>query len=138
MKHIKDRKLFEQKSNFHSNLRDILLDGMNSPMIDDIKDICLDMLDNGFFIELYPDSAGGISIIKNNICLTIWKFPNEKHTAGNQIPFKYSEISEDVERLKSYLGNKVKEMGKWVNEWVPLEVYSGSTINGLIITFKLK
>lgn len=137
MRHLKTKILFESREgkSFHDNLKNTLdYSTDKNPIIEDIKDICLDVLDNGFFVEMY-------SGMKKVICLTMWKFPNMKPEVGHQLSFKYSDISEDVERLKNYLGNKLIDVREWSTSgyWVPLSLSSrgGSTITGLIITFKL-
>src|ERR1035437_8763408 len=146
MRHLKTKILFESREgkSFHDNLKNTLdYSTDKNPIIEDIKDICLDVLDNGFFVEMYSQPLLDMEKV---ICLTMWKFPNMKppmsrEGVGNQLSFKYSDISEDVERLKNYLGNKLIDVREWSTNgyWVPLSLSSrgGSTITGLIITFKL-
>lgn len=77
MKHIKNKRIFE------FNSEDIL---------SDIKDICLELRDDGYIINL-----GDIGPSKYNVNIISNKYPGS---------FEYKSISEVMERIKEYLGNK--------------------------------
>ncbi len=57
--------------------------------IEDIKDICQELEDEGFSVRIIP----GIDLIYINICLL------------SHLYFQYKDVKETVLRLKDYLGD---------------------------------
>jgi len=90
VKHIKSKMIFES-----SNLDQIK---------DDLNDICLDLTDNGFIngpFYKYPTLNKYHLILQKN---------GENDTLDL---FKYSDVSETLDRIKRYLGDKLLDMKAW-------------------------
>jgi hypothetical protein len=79
-------------------------------LIDDVKDICLELEDDGFIVSHHlAHGAIGIAsydqVVNSSdtvMCLCI----NMAGPGNSTKDFKYSEVGEVVERLKDYLGFK--------------------------------
>jgi len=105
---------------------------------DDIKDICLDLTDDGYLID-FDDDKG---TYRGDIF--IYKVGNRE--SGKLTPFDYKDIEEVVERVKRYLvpitesidvyvlfnnSSVFTSINKWVNR-------SENSIRELKISFTLK
>ncbi len=77
-------------------------------VVDDVKDICLELEDIGFTVN------SNYQMSNKTRCLNISKDGNV---------FKYTEIEDVVDRLKNYLGDKIKSVESQSNS-VPLWVDS--------------
>src|ERR1035437_2849647 len=71
---------------------------------EDIKDICLELEDEGFSTITHKAGLAG-----NLECLFIG-IGNSRCITNKKAEFKYGEISEVIERLKEYLGDKIREI----------------------------
>lgn len=87
--------------------------------IEDLKDICLELEDEGFTITFYDQPSN-----ENRLIIRKW----------DSVMFNSYEVEEVVERIKSYLGNRLKQIsmygtplraqGKYSN-WINLTVSLG-------------
>ncbi len=99
MKYLKGYKLFESKS--------------RNDIISDLKDICLDLSDNGFVIEIGSD------------CLFIYK---GKYSGGGYKELDINEINDTLIRIKEYLGDR----------WISNKLFDEDDANGFIKTINGK
>jgi|ERR1035437_610744 uncharacterized protein (UPF0335 family) len=103
MKYIKHKKAFDislEEMSLSNNLANTIKNKWRSETIakeirEDIKDICQELVDDGFNTVSHKAGLAG-----NLECLFI----------GKKETFKYNEISEVIERLKEYLGDRIREM----------------------------
>ena len=77
-----------------------LFESLSTDEKEDIKDILLELEDDGFSIEFDTREVGYLSYPHNYYYVTIER----------KIEFKYSDVSEVIERLKDYLGDKIEEI----------------------------
>lgn len=81
--------------------------------IEDIKDICLELQDNGFFIEVnglsgYQENEHWQQIlIGKNKDMDDYLSSDSYDDLFDNVYYKYEEVRDVVERLKQYLGDKL-------------------------------
>jgi len=84
----------------------------SNSVVEDIKDICLELEDIGLDVEIESSGRfnGLISISKNQI-------GDASQDDSLSEFFDYSEVREVIERLKDYLGNRIISImvTSWVN-----------------------
>lgn len=93
MKHIKSKRIFESR---------------DEEFLEDIKDICLELQDEGFTVNFYNDFATRLIIRKFDY--------QPPHLSNDAISFKYDEVTEVIERMKSFLGDKLKSVEVYLTE----------------------
>ena len=99
MKHLKTIRIFESLTDKVKSFFTI----PSRESIEDVKDICLELTDEGYVVDISDDYV---------IC-TILIYGESK--------FNYEDIKETVERLQSYLGEKIQDKlvftgwNGWVN-----------------------
>ncbi len=119
MKHIVSKRIFESKFN---------------DMIEDIKDICLDLTDGVYNIDIQYNKSGMSLFIKREGKDTINK------------SFKYIDVKEIVDRVIRYLGPDFTDMyilnprnsANDNNEWVLLDGYDDDEAIGSISGVKIE
>lgn len=113
MKHIKDKKLFESDDSENRMSRSLAntiknqwrKESIAQEVRDDVKDICQELVDDGFNTVSHKAGLAG-----NLECLFI----------GKKETFKYNEISEVIERLKDYLGDRIRVSISQGSGWVDM------------------
>ncbi len=76
-----------------------------SSMVEDIKDICLELVDIGFEVPVYIPEGDWKDQSKDGLIL-IGKIDDDKE----QEYFNWSDVSEVIERLKEYLGDRIENV----------------------------
>lgn len=91
MKYIKSKKIFE-----------------SSEVVDTVKDICLEIEDDGLNVEHFTES----SLIKGRKEITNYNviYISSTNWVKGKETFKYSVVEEVIERLKEYLGDRIHSM----------------------------
>src|ERR1035437_8360505 len=91
MKYIKSKKIFE-----------------SSEVVDTVKDICLELEDDGLNVEHFTES----SLIKGSNLLLNYNviYISSTNWVKGKETFKYSVVEEVIERLKEYLGDRIHSM----------------------------
>jgi hypothetical protein len=106
MKHIKSKKLFESITDYE---------------ISDIKDICLELGDKGFNVQV--NSVNIIPATKYNVWIV-------KSIQDTYVEFLYSEVEEVIDRLKDYLGDKITNIDVNVDYyWTNINSRQGDRIS---------
>ncbi len=111
-------------------------------LIEDIKDICIELDDIGLKTIVYPmlDKITYSIIIegKDNdsyVHAAISDTKNDKY-------FDYKDVSEVVDRLKEYLGGRLKELHAYGNDWEWINIKNMSDSDyldfGLDIIYSVK
>ena len=136
MKYIKTKKLFEAVD----TQRDL----------DDIKDICLELEDEGFVVSIDEGDLGRLFIpgsredidnkerMRQRLIFTLRIYKptavgfvdsNGQRHGGhpfNRPPFKYDQVKEVVDRLREYLGDGFMQsyiFGSGIGDWMSFESY---------------
>ena len=101
--------------------------------VEDLKDICLELQDEGFTVRFNPyDGYNEIRII------------HRRH--GNNVahdPFNYNQVSEVVKRLEDYLGDKIKGieiLSEYAPAWITVtshDKYFNRTVRGVSIEYNI-
>lgn len=92
MKHIKTKKTFESLTDKVKSFFTI----PSRESIEDVKDICLELTDEGYVVDISDDYVICTILIYSKTSLIKSKF-------------NYEDIKETVERLQSYLGEKIQD-----------------------------
>src|ERR1035437_509314 len=74
-----------------------------SEMLEDIRDICQELKDDGFYINIFQLDNYILIKLDNYILISKRLFTNHGSYLGN---FDYKDVSEVIERLKDYLGDR--------------------------------
>ncbi len=93
---------------YFENINLLRIPDWNNNVISDLKDICLELSDKGFTIDISHGSISSyVTIYKPNKYITTVNGNNlpSSHN-GNYKEFDTNEISETLERIEEYLGNK--------------------------------
>src|ERR1035437_943085 len=90
MKHIKYKKIFESKDDIEE-------------VIETIKDICLELQDEGYRIEIIPNKKADGSMTQWGHRMYISLEPDKDEYLGREIEFNISDIMEVINRLIDYL-----------------------------------
>ncbi len=98
MKYIKSKKTFEAKV-YGNRLRN----GKPDELVEDIKDICLELEDKGYLVEIHS-RANMLSII----FIQLIEQHDPYRTSDSH--FKLNDIQEEVDRIKEYLGSKMNSI----------------------------
>lgn len=113
MKHLKDRKVFEDKTQTEKA----------TELIPDLKDICLELEDEGFDISFASHESSGnpyTATYVYHVCI-------QKNGT-----YRYNEqVKEVCERIKDYLGDNYKEI--YVRPTIGDEYYRGSKIPEIFV-----
>lgn len=127
MKHLRGYKTFEgfEKRYFKFQLKD----EREKEIINSIEDICLDLTDEGFNIYLYYNP-------------TLFHDSNLRIHIDKKNGYIYSDVSEVVDRLRSYLGSSFKYANVLLarNNWCSLDDcinIKNENIYGVIIAFDI-
>lgn len=123
MKHIKTKKIFE--SDVYETK-------------EDIRDICLELEDSGFKISHSDYTFGDDNIHRGNVIITKGQ-EGAADLSGFAETFKYSEVSEVVDRLEDYIGIEKVAIclkGGWTRI-LDLPTMN-KTMTGIAIGFKYK
>lgn len=138
MKHIKEYKLFENIEYFDETINE---------MMEDVKDICLELEDEGYSIDIYPEYWPSKEIRRYNLLIEkLDKRPLATRDSSRFLEFNYSEVEEVVNRIVRYLGENIIETAVYIGEtihpddgaWVGLDKFesSGFMTTGVKIIFK--
>lgn len=75
----------------------VVIKSVSDDMIEDIKDICQELKDDGFYVNVYQ--------LDQCVLITKRKLLNNG-SSYHLVEFNYNDVSEVIERLKDYLGNR--------------------------------
>lgn len=92
MKHLKS--ILEYKQDLDALAHDQI---NNNEIIETVKEICLELEDEGFTIKISPSTPQYQA--RNEYYVTIGKFIGLTHKS-----FEYNDVQEVIDRLKDYLG----------------------------------
>lgn len=125
MKHLKTKKIFESFSG----------QSIDSPVIDDIKDICLELSDDGFNIDIDDNPTILYKYQQNYDIISI---VIQRNDGGR---FYYKDAKEVVDRLEDYLGDRMYRKFVWEGNhlgWATIGIDSEiDSIRGVKIHFSL-
>ena len=77
--------------------------------IEDLKDICIELEDKGFTITLYDQPSN-----ENRLIIRKWETIDQGDIDFlPSVMFNSYEVEEVVERIKSYLGNRLKQISMY-------------------------
>ena len=108
MKHIKTKKTFESLTDKVKSFFTI----PSRESIEDVKDICLELTDEGYVVDISDDYVICTIVIHGGVQLSE-ELPESK-------VFSYNDVEEVVERLQSYLGKRIRS-----NQFFPSDGYLG-------------
>ena len=75
----------------------VVIKSVSDDMIEDIKDICQELKDDGFYVNVYQ--------LDQCVLITKRKLLNNG-SSYHLVEFNYNDVSEVIERLKDYIGNR--------------------------------
>lgn len=90
MKHIKYKRIFESKDDIEE-------------VIETIKDICVELEDEGYKIEMIPNKKSDGSMPQWGHRMYISLEPDKAEYLGREVEFNISDIMEVINRLIDYL-----------------------------------
>ena len=100
MKHIKYKKIFESKDDIEE-------------VIETIKDICLELQDEGYRIEIIPNKKADGSMTQWGHRMYISLEPDKDEYLGREIEFNISDIMEVINRLIDYLTINIENFTRY-------------------------